>query len=137
MIPGLGRSPGAGHGNPLQYVCLENPTGRGAWRDTVHKVAKSWKQLKGVSTHKINSIQCIQWMKTCLCIVAEERQGRRVRGNPHWLLHSDPRDGTETHHLGSCGFMPTFQMKIKHSKKSYINHDESIYSNVHPFLDLN
>ena len=32
MIPGLGRSPGGGHGNPLQYSCLENPMDRGAWR---------------------------------------------------------------------------------------------------------
>ena len=39
-IPGLGRSPGGGHGNPLQYSCLENPMDRGAWRTTVHKVAK-------------------------------------------------------------------------------------------------
>ena len=35
-IPGLGRSPGGGHGNPLQYSCLENPMGRGAWQVTVH-----------------------------------------------------------------------------------------------------
>ena len=35
-IPGLGRSPGGGHGNPLQYSCLENPMDRGAWRATVH-----------------------------------------------------------------------------------------------------
>ena len=40
-IPGLGRSPGGGHGNPLQYSCLENPMDRGAWRATVHRVAKS------------------------------------------------------------------------------------------------
>ena len=40
-IPGLGRSPGGGHGNPLQYSCLENPTGRGAWRATAHGVRKS------------------------------------------------------------------------------------------------
>ena len=38
-IPGSGRSPGGGHGSPLQYSCLENP--RGAWRATVHRVAKS------------------------------------------------------------------------------------------------
>ena len=36
-IPGLGRSPGGGHGNPLQYSCLENPMDRGAWQATVHK----------------------------------------------------------------------------------------------------
>ena len=40
-IPGLGRFPGGGHGNPLQYSCLENPMVRGAWWATVHGVAKS------------------------------------------------------------------------------------------------
>ena len=40
-IPGLGRSPGEGNGNPLQYSCLENPMERGAWGITVHGVAKS------------------------------------------------------------------------------------------------
>ena len=40
------RSPGGGHGNPLQYSCLENPKDRGAWGDTVHRVAKNRTQLK-------------------------------------------------------------------------------------------
>ena len=40
-IPGLGRSPGEGHDNPLHYSCLENPMDRGAWRATVHRVAQS------------------------------------------------------------------------------------------------
>ena len=40
-IPGSGRSPGGGYGNPLQYSCLENPMDRGAWQATVHGVAKS------------------------------------------------------------------------------------------------
>jgi len=39
-IPGSGRSPGGGHGNPLQYSCPENPMDRGAWRATVHQVSK-------------------------------------------------------------------------------------------------
>ena len=39
-IPGLGRSPGGGHGNPLQYSCLENPMDRAAWWATVHGVTK-------------------------------------------------------------------------------------------------
>ena len=39
-IPGLGRSPGGGHGNPLQYSCLENPMDRGAWWATVQGVAE-------------------------------------------------------------------------------------------------
>ena len=42
LIPGLGRSPEGGHGNPLQYFCLENPMDRGAWQATVHGVTKSW-----------------------------------------------------------------------------------------------
>ena len=41
-IPGLGRSPGGGHGKPLQYSCLENPIDRGAWSAMVHAVAKGW-----------------------------------------------------------------------------------------------
>ena len=42
LIPGSGRSPGEGNGNPLQYSCLENPMDRGAWRATVYGIAKSW-----------------------------------------------------------------------------------------------
>ena len=40
LVPGLGRSPGEGNGNPLQYSCLENPMDRGAWQATVHGVRK-------------------------------------------------------------------------------------------------
>ena len=42
LIPGLGRSPGEGNGNPLQYSCLENRMGRGVWQATVHGVTQSW-----------------------------------------------------------------------------------------------
>ena len=49
-ILGLGRSPGEGNSNPLQYSCLENPMDRGAWWDTVHGVTKSWTRLKQLST---------------------------------------------------------------------------------------
>ena len=51
LIPGLGRSPGGGHGNPLQYSCLENPMDRWAWRVTGHRVSQSRAQLKQLSTH--------------------------------------------------------------------------------------
>ena len=50
-IPGSGRSPKGGHGNPLQYSCLENPMDRGAWQATVYGVAKSWTRLKQLSMH--------------------------------------------------------------------------------------
>ena len=50
LIPGLGRSPGGGHGNPLQYSFLENPMDRGAWQATVHGGEKNQVQLRGLST---------------------------------------------------------------------------------------
>ena len=50
-IPGSGRSPGGGHGHPVQYSCLENPTDREVWQATVHRVVKSQTQLKQLSTH--------------------------------------------------------------------------------------
>ena len=46
LIPESGRSPGGGHGTPLQYSCLENPIDRGAWQPTIYGVAKSQTQLK-------------------------------------------------------------------------------------------
>ena len=45
LIPGLGKSPGVGNGNPLQYSCLENPMDRGAWQATVHGAVKSQTHL--------------------------------------------------------------------------------------------
>ena len=48
-IPESGRSPGGGHGNPLQSSCLENPRDRGAWQATVQRVTKSRTQLKQLS----------------------------------------------------------------------------------------
>ena len=54
-IPGSGKSPGGGNGNPLRYSCLENPMDRGAWWATVHRVTKSRTRLKQLSMH------------TCMC----------------------------------------------------------------------
>ena len=50
LIPGSGRSPGEGNGNPLQYSCLENSIDRGAWQATVHGVTESQTQLN-MNTH--------------------------------------------------------------------------------------
>ena len=52
-IPGLGRSPGGGHDNPLQYSCLENPMEGGAWSTTVHGVTKSQTQLSEFSLYEV------------------------------------------------------------------------------------
>ena len=50
-IPGSGRFPGGGHGNPLQYSCLENPMDTGAWWAIVHRVTKTQTRLKRLRTH--------------------------------------------------------------------------------------
>ena len=62
--PGLGRSPGEGHGNPLQCSCLENPMDRGAWRATVHGVAKTRTQLSNWHTFILGDI--FMWQKPFL-----------------------------------------------------------------------
>ena len=51
LIPGLGRPPGGGHGNPLQYFCLKDPMDRRAQQAIVHRFEKSWTQLKRLRTH--------------------------------------------------------------------------------------
>ena len=82
-IPGSGRSPGEGNGNPLQYSCLENPMDRGAWWATVHGVAKSWTRLsdftftfKSIIAKRIDvncgwQISTSLWMTVeinCMCV---------------------------------------------------------------------
>ena len=56
LVPGSGRSPRGGHGNPRQYSCLENPMDIKAWRATVHGVTKSWTHLKCLSTAQLSTI---------------------------------------------------------------------------------
>ena len=67
-IPGWGRSPGGGHGNPLQYPCLENPTDRGAWQAAVQGITKSQTGPKWLST-------LTQSRQLRVCPALEERLG--------------------------------------------------------------
>ena len=60
-IPGLGRSPGEGNGNPLQYSCLGSPMDKGAWQATVHGVAKT--------LGKANKTNCIQIKQSSFTII--------------------------------------------------------------------
>ena len=79
LIPGLGRSPGEGHGNPLQYSFLENPMHRGAWQAIVHGVAKSWTWLK--------------WLGSYACMLSgEEGSGDRIVFilSQHRFIHYQP-----------------------------------------------
>ena len=65
-IPRSERSPGGGHGNPLQYNCLEKPMDRGAWQATVHGVSKSPTSLKQLSMHPDTETPT-RWEKLTLC----------------------------------------------------------------------
>ena len=71
-IPGSGRSPGGGHGNPLQYSCLGNLMDRGAWWAMVHSIAKSQTRLKKLSithTHTENSRYAQVKMKSLIFLI--------------------------------------------------------------------
>ena len=70
LILGLERAPGGGHGNPLQYSCLGNPTNGGNWWATVHGVTKKWTRLKQLNTHAI-----IVFMLYCCVLSAQQRYG--------------------------------------------------------------
>ena len=96
LTPGLGRSPGEGNGNPLQYSCLENPMDRAAWRATVHIkycfiLNKIWvaKRKSAVSPMKeIETIISSQWERGGLAgrRVVIHRQGLWHRQQLYWVL---------------------------------------------------
>ena len=66
----LGRSPGVGNGNPLQYSCLNNPMDRGAWQALVHRVVKSWKGLSDTFTWlHFHSDGCVFLFLLCLLLL--------------------------------------------------------------------
>ena len=68
MTPGLGRSPGEGNGNPLQYSCLENPKVRGTWQATVHGVARVGHDLATEPPTTISSVQFSSVTQSCLTL---------------------------------------------------------------------
>ena len=67
-IPGLGRPPGEGSGNPLQYSCLENPMNRGAWWATVHGVARVRHDLASKPHNWPNHVYFCIWIYLYLCL---------------------------------------------------------------------
>ena len=81
-IPGSERFRGGGHGNPLQYFCLENPMDSGAWQATVHGVAKNWTRLKRLSTHTRTKMLFgpppSRLLRVYLAIHSELGMGRRL-----------------------------------------------------------
>ena len=70
----MGRSPEGGHGNPLQYSCLENPKDRGAWQAIVHGATKSQMQLKHLARHVCIGLcqtesPSSDWLEVCVFMV--------------------------------------------------------------------
>ena len=79
-IPGSGRSPGGEDGSPLQYSCLENPMDRGAWQDTIHRVAKSQTRLSDFTftfTHKFGRRK---WQPTPVSLPEKSHGQRSLAG---------------------------------------------------------
>ena len=97
-IPGLGRSPEKGNGKPLQYSCLDNPIDRGAWKATVHRVAKSQTQLKHLSTHARMHVCMYIDRHICTCMHAQSCQ---TLCNP--MDHRPP--GSSVHELSQARIM--------------------------------
>ena len=92
LVPRLGRSPGKGHGNPLQYSCLGNPMDRGVWQAIVHGVTKSQTRLKRFSTTHMHTSSSSQGK------LQQKDHGRRdtrpLRLKPHFSdLAPSPMSG--------------------------------------------
>ena len=87
-MPGLGRFPGAGYHNPLQYSCLKNPMDWGAWRATFDRVIKSWSLLKQFSTLRILAYMSI--IKISLSSVQFSCSVVSDSLRPHELQHARP-----------------------------------------------
>jgi len=69
LIPGSGRSPGGGHGNPFQYSCLENPMDRGAWWATVHRVGHDWSDWACMLTcNTLLTPSLYIYIRLCVCV---------------------------------------------------------------------
>ena len=77
LIPGLGRSPGEGNGNPLQYSCLENPMDGGAWWATVHGVAElDMTERLHFPLGEVGLVSCVGFIlgrgvENCICLLLE------------------------------------------------------------------
>ena len=107
MIPGLGRSPREGHGNPLQYSYLENPMDRGAWQATVHGITQNWTQL----TFSLSQILKVhlgfigrrQWHPTPVLLPGKSHGWRSLVGCSPWgREESDKTEQLHFHFSLSC-----------------------------------
>ena len=72
LIPDLGKAPGRGNGNSLQYPCLQNPTNRGAWRATVNGIVESQTRLKQLSMRALMDRETV-WLQKGLFLPGYKR----------------------------------------------------------------
>ena len=112
----MGRSPGGGHGNPLQYFCLETPMDRGAWQAAAHGVAKSWTQLNDI--HACTHSTALTKAASVRQPPAPEREDKQLKSNPP-CCKALPATSTITHNKSkvplACKALPTMS-KITHNK---------------------
>ena len=102
-IPGSGRSPGTGHGNPLQYSCLGNPMDRGAWWAAAHGVTKNQTQLNNYTITTTNKGAkskmkvTIRWLR---CFVTKGQSGLFFLLSTCWWSQSPVLFQYREHHAG-------------------------------------
>jgi len=90
-IPGWGRSPGGGNGKPLQYSCLENPKDRGAWRVTLHGVAKTQTQLSSHPTQPAPVAPAFSCQEQFLAARISGRPLTAPENQPDHILCNSPK----------------------------------------------
>ena len=114
LISGLGRSPGEGNGNPLQYSCLGNPMDRGAWQPTVHGVAKSQTWLEWLIFHY--TLEPFAFYKNVpfLCVFS---------GNTHlWILFWNKEGNKKEFYLFVCNYFIVIWKRVRadYNKNTHI-----------------
>ena len=130
--PGRGRSPGGGswqgHGNPLQYSCLENPMDRGAWQAAVHRVTKSRTWLKRLSTHTLllyyneETFQQVLWNADQRVFLEQKSIKLNLRFSPQeWESYTKERKGGEKYQ-GICRWVKSLQLMSESRVRSWGPH---------------
>ena len=98
----LGKSPGEGNGNPLQYSCLENPMDRGAWQATVHGVEKSQTQLKWRSTYAVEKSETYHLSQVIKVSIGSHKSYRLWSSSPKPELIVKKTNLRQTQIKGLC-----------------------------------
>ena len=106
-VPGLGRSPGEGNGNLLQYSCLENPMSRGAWWATVHGVTKESDTIQQLNNNKRFPKWCCPHYPTFYSRKIRKMWALRPQGWAQFII----QEPVKLQNLAECGFTVTSRRK--------------------------